>query len=36
MEYFLYGSKNFTKNNTDCTLTNIFGITEFVYVMNKL
>jgi hypothetical protein len=26
-EYLLYGSENFTKNTTDCTVTNTFGLT---------
>jgi hypothetical protein len=36
MEYLLYGYENGTNNNTDRTLTNTFGLTEFGYVMNKL
>jgi hypothetical protein len=35
-EYLLYGSENCTKNTTDCTLTNTFGLTEFGSVMKKL
>jgi hypothetical protein len=36
MEYFLYGSKNYTHNTKDCNLTNTFGLTEFGSVMKKL
>jgi hypothetical protein len=35
-EYLLYGYENGTKNTTDCTLTNTFGLTEFGSVMKKL
>jgi hypothetical protein len=36
MEYFLYGYENSTQNNTDCTLINKFGLTQFGSVMNNL
>ena len=35
-EYLLYGYENFTQNTADYTLTNMFGITKFGSVMNKL
>jgi hypothetical protein len=36
MEYLLYISENGTKNTTNFTITNTFGLTEFGSVMKKL